>query len=457
MPTKSHRINFTSPLVQYLDGQWSVPVSSSPNQSPSVSCHAKHGNRTTNSDENSDGKCSASLQFIGKNITLSLVDIHCEGDDNNNNSCTTMLDGSPQTAPPDNICELGIDEGPHNFSLTAKNIDLGYFNLSSTVASMNDLRVQDDALAFVYEPQDSWRNMISSPGFDGGNVHTTTRPNANVTFSFKGDRVALYGSVGPQGGGYTAQLDNRPTLEIAASLPLLSRTSFSELIFFTAGLDSDAGEHSVTLVSTSPGGFTVDYAVVDAEMNSNLSASSSSTTSPGASNTASTTPTNSTPPPFAANSASQHSSGLSGARLIGLIAGVAVLLALLLIALGYIVCLRRRRNRREEETPRSFDDFPPPHPTGATPAPTEYTQTSQQPLFLVPQPQPQRTSWDARSFDSRSSATLDESSEGYQAEVYAKDKFNSYARGSLPVGYGKNRSSNVGLNTSQETGLAYAV
>ncbi|KAJ7885125.1 hypothetical protein B0H14DRAFT_2699839 [Mycena olivaceomarginata] len=342
-----------------------------------------------------------------------------------------ILDGSPQAAPPDNIYELGIDEGAHNFSLTAKVINLGYLNLSSTVGSTNDLRVQNDAPPFAHNPPDAWRtNMISLPGIDGGNVSTTNQTNASVTFSFEGDRVALYGSVGAQG-GYTAQLDNMSTLNIAPSL-LSLRTSFPELIFFAAGLDP--GNHSVTLISTSDEVFTVDSAVVDGDVNTNLSAASS-TMSPGTSSTV--LPNTTSAPP--------SSTGLSGARLIGLIAGVAVLLALLLIALGYIVCLRRRRNRREEETPRSFDDFPPPHPTGATPAPSEYTQTSQQPLFLVPQPQPQpqprpqRTSWDARSFDSRSSATLDESSEGYQDEVYAKQKFDSYARGSLPVGFGKNR------------------
>ncbi|KAJ7885128.1 hypothetical protein B0H14DRAFT_2699866 [Mycena olivaceomarginata] len=442
MSTQFYRINVTSPLVQYFNGAWNVPPQ--PDQALSASCHG--------GDPPNHPKCSASLQFIGKNITLSLVDIHCDGDDNN---CFTIFNGgSQQTFKLDDNNELTFlipatgSEELHNFNLTASNINLGCFNLSSTVGSTNDLRVQNDAPVFAYNPPDAWRtNMISLPGIDGGNVSTTNQTNTSVTFSFKGDRVALYGSVGAQV-GYTAQLDNRLALTIAPSLLKLSESSFPELIFFAAGLNS-TGNHSVTLISTSDEMFTVDSAVVDGDVNTSLSAaSSSSTMSPDTSNTVLPNTTILDIP--------SESIGLSGARLIGLIAGIAVLVALLLIALGYIVCLRRRRNRREEETPRSFDDFPPPHSTGATPAPTEYTQTSQQPLFLVPQPQPQRTSWDARSFDSRSSATLDESSEGYQDEVYAKRKFDSYARGSLPVGFGKNRSSNVGLDTSQETGLVYA-
>ncbi|KAJ7885148.1 hypothetical protein B0H14DRAFT_2699869 [Mycena olivaceomarginata] len=411
MPTQFHRINVTSPLVQYLDGRWR-PVRLG--LSPVVVCIE---------NQNDDAKCSASLQFIGKNITLSLVDIVCDAGHGNSSACTTYAN-TPS-----------LSEGLHKFDLTASNVGLSYFNLSSTVASINDLRVQDDAaFAFRYDPPDAWRrNMSSSPGFDGGNVHTTNQSNASVTFSFEGDRVALYGSLGAQG-GYTAQLDNRLTLEIAPSLLSPVGTSFPELIFFAAGLD--AGGHIVTLISTSPEVFTVDYAVVDADMNPDiLSASSSSTMSPGTS---------------ILPNIPGESIGLSGARLIGLIAGVAVLLALLLIALGCIVCLRRRRIRREKETPHSFNDFPPPHPTGATPTLTEHTQTSQQPLFLAPQPQrttpttkhtqtsqqplflvpqPRRTSWDARSFDSRSYATLDESSEGYQAEVYVKHKFDSYGFG----------------------------
>jgi hypothetical protein len=84
---------------------------------------------------------------------------------------------------------------------------------------------------------------------------------------------------------------------------LTEKTAFSppntfflpELIFFAAGLDP--GNHSVTLISTTDEVFTVDYAVVDKEMNPNLLASSSSTMSPSASNTAPTTTNNSTPPP----------------------------------------------------------------------------------------------------------------------------------------------------------------
>ncbi|KAJ7322883.1 hypothetical protein DFH08DRAFT_818018 [Mycena albidolilacea] len=418
MPTQSHRINVTSPLVQYLDGQWSVPVSSSPDQSPSVSCHG---------NQNNDAKCSASLQFIGKNITLSLVDIHCDGDDNNNNCSTIFDDGSPQTASPDNIHELGIGEGPHNFNLIAKNIDLGYFNLASTVGSTNDLPVTNDSPAFAYEPQDAWHtNIISLPGFNGGNVSTTNQPNASVTFSFKGDRVALYGAVSAQGGNYTAQLDNRLALNLTEKIafsPLPPNTFLPELIFFAAGLD--VGDHNVTLVSTSPEVFTVDYAVVDADMDPNLlSASSSSTMSPGTSSTTVLPNTTGAPPSsaystlFFSSNSSRHPNGLSGARLIGLIAGVAILVALLLIALGYICPSPSGQvGTPAPSTPHSFNDFPPPHPTGVIPAPTaKHTQTSQQSLSLVAQPQ--RTSWDARSFDSRSSATLDESSEGYQAEVH---------------------------------------
>ncbi|KAJ7322885.1 hypothetical protein DFH08DRAFT_352819 [Mycena albidolilacea] len=242
------------------------------------------------------------------------------------------------------------------------------------------------------------KHILASKFFSPPVISMTNQPNAKVTFSFKGDRVALYGAAGPHGGNYTAQLDDGVTLNMTEKIPpslLLSETPSPELIFFAAGLD--AGEHNVTFISTSPEVFTVDYAVVDRDENPNLSAtSSSSTVSPGTSSTV--LPNTTGAPPSSAYSAPRQSSGLSEARPIGLIAGVAILVALLLIALGYIACLRRRRNRREEETPHSFNNFPPPHPTGVIPAPIEHTQTSQQPLLLVPQSQ--RTSWDAGSFDS---------------------------------------------------------
>ncbi|KAF8217788.1 hypothetical protein K438DRAFT_11303 [Mycena galopus ATCC 62051] len=169
------------------------------------------------------------------------------------------------------------DQGPHEFTLITSETNFGVsqFKLSSTVNASNSLNLTNDAPAFVYEPPDAWSTV--------GNGRVTTQSNATATFSFNGDRVELYGAVGAAGGSYTAQLDEELSLNLTEQNFFLHVPTADNLIFYAAGLAE--GNHTVTLISTSSGEFTVDYAIVDQDTNSNsnfASPSSSTASSPTA-------------------------------------------------------------------------------------------------------------------------------------------------------------------------------
>ncbi|KAF8217784.1 hypothetical protein K438DRAFT_10932 [Mycena galopus ATCC 62051] len=291
MPTQSLEIGFTSPLIQ-IDGHWSIIETQ--DKLPLI-C--------------SQGTCSAILQFIGTNTTV-LGNVQC--DSPGGESCFTMqLDGDvvpPQPVSPNsNQFKIATsptpDQGPHNLTLSTSETNFGVslLNLSSTVNSLSDLNITNDAPAFVYEPSDAWSNV--------GNGPVTIQKNAKATFSFKGDRVELYGAVGANGGSYTAQLDEELSLHLTEQNFFLHVPTADNLIFYAAGLAE--GNHTVTLISTSSGEFTVDYAIVDQEANSNsdfASLSSSTASSP-------------TAPSFTSASPSSKCEFFTSPNLLGLVWG----------------------------------------------------------------------------------------------------------------------------------------
>ncbi|KAJ7482479.1 hypothetical protein FB451DRAFT_1555585 [Mycena latifolia] len=95
-----------------------------------------------------------------------------------------------------------------NSSMTTLNLDFVWW--TTEINSLKDLRIQDDALAFSYEPASAWNTdleHLNLPNFDDGAGHATTLAGATATLTFMGDRVALYGALGARGGPYTVQVD----------------------------------------------------------------------------------------------------------------------------------------------------------------------------------------------------------------------------------------------------------
>ncbi|KAF8217790.1 hypothetical protein K438DRAFT_1747064 [Mycena galopus ATCC 62051] len=417
MPTQSLKINFTSPLIQF-DGRWGVfkdKYADYLSARPTV--HLRPGK-------------------LFSDPAVHWSEHHCLGQPRMQQPGRTQLDNdalSPQPVSPGsnqfNITTSPTsDQGPHNLTLVSSETNFGVshsFHLSSTFTSLNSSKITNDAPAFVYEPPDAWST--------GGNGRVTAQKNAKATFSFNDDRVELYGTVGVAGGSYTAQLDEELSLHLTEQNIFLHVPTADNLIFYAAGLAE--GSHTVTLISTSSGEFTVDYAIVDGDANPNSDSASpaSSPTAPSPSPSSNTSSSvNATP--------LGHQSGLSKEGLIGLIAGIAASVTLLILALVYIICLRRRRNKRKMATASvdSFDELPPPQPGRASPEPDTTPRT---PFLFDSEPIDR-----APSFYSQSSATLDES-EGYQGQSYIKEKAqwygrdSRYSRDSLAVGSTERRQS----------------
>ncbi|KAJ7154716.1 hypothetical protein C8R46DRAFT_1118184 [Mycena filopes] len=260
---------------------------------------------------------------------------------------TSFLDGvstppissqlSPQAfsifeAPPVNATTTGL----HNWTIvSSQSVHFHSFSLTSNVTSLENSTVRNDEPVFVYKPPAAWTNTSTTE-------HSTTQANASVTFTFKGDRVALYGAVVQ--GRYTAQVDGGQTFNFADNFDL-NQPIPDQLLFYTDGLES--GNHSV-VVSASSGLFSISYAVVDGT--SNPVQTSSSSSSPASTNLDSlpTTRPSSRPHPAFSNN---H--GLSQPQLIGIMAGIAVLMTLLILALAYIFWRRRVRRRTKASESKS--------------------------------------------------------------------------------------------------------
>ncbi|KAJ7826444.1 hypothetical protein B0H13DRAFT_1918165 [Mycena leptocephala] len=249
-----HTLDVTSPLIQYA-GLWNLQI----NENYDTYAYCDHN-------------CSATLQFRGIQV---LAATQCVGDE-----CTIQFDdgtppshtGHPQNNTVDSrddnnqVKIFNVEPGLYTFNIfTEKTLNLTHFNWTSIVNSLNDTRIQDDAPAFVYDPPDVWSTNIT--GFDLGNGHATSETNAT------GDRVALYGAVGVQGGGYTVQLDDKPFQSFTEQRNIPSPRSWlpDQLIFYVDGLDP-GGNHTVTLVSqsTSPQVFILSFAIVDGNLNNNF-------------------------------------------------------------------------------------------------------------------------------------------------------------------------------------------
>ncbi|KAJ6569112.1 hypothetical protein B0H19DRAFT_1134643 [Mycena capillaripes] len=360
MPSAVHTIDVNSPLVKYA-GPWNLggadgdPETNRNNQGTFVFCAGT--------------QCSATISFTG-------TEVHVVGAFRSNSGPYQVdLDGQVfgpfGTEPPvveqfqtDLFNQTNLVPGAHVLTIsvltptvaTAPNMDLDYFTWTSEVNSLTDVRVQDDAPAFVYDPPTAWAafkdNLQALPGFDGGG-HGTVQSGATATFSFAGDRVGLYGSIGSQGGPYSVHIDNgslsTSTTKQTISDPNTPLANYlaQQLLFYADGLG--AGNHTVTvtsnLVSSGTQDLNLDYAVVDGTLNAGAIG-----------------PLNASNPD---QSASTSTTTLAPAEIGGIVAAVVVLVCCLVGALVYILNLRRRQRRNatptaaptQEQGQRSYQQF----------------------------------------------------------------------------------------------------
>ncbi|KAJ6572012.1 hypothetical protein B0H19DRAFT_1255937 [Mycena capillaripes] len=318
------------------------------------------------------------------------------------------------------------------------------FTWSNAANSTNDTRIESVPPAFVYDPRASW-HTAKLQGFDG---HVTNQSEANVTFTFSGDRVALYGAIAA-GGRYTAQLNDSERVMNFIQLNFTQIHSQPQLIFYADSLP--AGNHTVRLVSESDNAsFTVSHAVIGDAINKELaSTSTSSSSSSSPLSTGDSANTNSSPQ---SNINFGHGR-LSDAQFIGIMVGVALLVTLLLVALGYILYLRRKRRNSAPSSPHEFNPAQlviQPLAIGGSADTLSKPRENVQTRFFEP-----GTNW-TNSFYSQSSITLDE---GYQPDSDKREvhSFAYSAPDSLySEGENRPRSQSVDCN-SIDAHAAYAM
>ncbi|KAF8152837.1 hypothetical protein K438DRAFT_1987703 [Mycena galopus ATCC 62051] len=295
MPSIVHNIDVNSPLVQYA-GPWQLggadgdPEAPRNNLGTFVYCAG-----TT---------CSAKISFTG-------TEVHVVGAYRlNSGPFQVDLDGEtfgPFGVEPTVVEQFQVDLfnktdlalKAHSLTISnlpatvtnKPNMDLDYFTWTSEVNSLTDVRIQDDDQAFVYGPSAGWTAFDGDspgvlPGFDQGTGQQveTAQSGATATFSFMGDRVALYGAIGSQGGAYNVQIDGDAVSTFTAqqmisdpNTPLPSYLS-NQLLFYADNLP--AGKHTAIVTSdVSPTeDFRIDYAIADGTLNSASTAPSNTTT-----------------------------------------------------------------------------------------------------------------------------------------------------------------------------------
>jgi len=167
-----------------------------------------------------------------------------------------------------NDLEVPLVEGPH--TLTISNDEWLTLEIDSitwscdvggrkdTNSSLQTTTVDDTESAFSWFPHESWdTNPSNLTMFSQKTGHSTSQANASVNYTFSGDAVAIYGTVGPGHSRYSVWPPDRPAQEFDAV-----RDTFSPQVLLYFGDRFGPGNHTVTLINEAPELFQVDYAVV---------------------------------------------------------------------------------------------------------------------------------------------------------------------------------------------------
>jgi len=140
-----------------------------------------------------------------------------------------------------------------------------YFGVDSIVYEIEvpdgDGRVpqEDNGGAFDWS-QSSWTlNPQNVSSYSGGNGHSTSAPDAWMTYTFEGTHVELYGTVGPDNGAYTVQVDDGDSTVLNGTKESLVTQT---LLYQGTGLAQ--GKHTLRISNSPFSGQTlgIDYAVV---------------------------------------------------------------------------------------------------------------------------------------------------------------------------------------------------
>ncbi|TRM60086.1 hypothetical protein BD626DRAFT_408047 [Schizophyllum amplum] len=344
MPSQNFTIDNTSPLITYKpEGQWSQGSAA---LDSSADLYSDGGTFTLTNTSGS----KASFSFNG-------TDVYVYGAKRGNHGqYTVALDGSSNTfdgySKPDEFQVALFTAGSlstnkmHTVTITCE--DDAYFDIDfitwtadigkDTAPSQTTIQDTSSELSYSGAWTTNSDDIPSLSSFNGGTAHQTRDGDSYVTLNFSGQAVDLYGGVGPSRGPYTVQLDGGDVQTFNAT-----NANVQTQVMLYHGDNLGGGKHNM-IITNQPGrtgdGLVIDYAVYYASDDGSDATDGS------------------------------NASGLSTGAIVGIVVGVVGGLAVLALAVFFI--LRRRRKNRDEGgiwTDKPGSPIPPAQPYVYSPAP----------------------------------------------------------------------------------------
>ncbi|KAH7913448.1 hypothetical protein BJ138DRAFT_1146014 [Hygrophoropsis aurantiaca] len=163
----------------------------------------------------------------------------------------------------------GMTQGMHsvkieNTGTNSQFLDIDLVVWQSEVGNPGDQlvtqTVQDTDPDFQFQAPAWNTNPPQVNFFNNGTGHSTTAYNATVTYSFTGDSVALYGTVGPENGPYAVQLDGGEAMAFNGTQFMLYTQT---MIYYADNLGPGSHQLMVTNLPEQSGQYlNIDYAEV---------------------------------------------------------------------------------------------------------------------------------------------------------------------------------------------------
>ncbi|THU91550.1 hypothetical protein K435DRAFT_673826, partial [Dendrothele bispora CBS 962.96] len=213
---------------------------------------------------------TASFSFNGTGFTIFGLQSNTSGDfivsiDGQNHTGTANTTETTYLAPLFNssilsnsmhdvnslISNGGGDDGDRKNNDDGDDSDAGDDDGEPNPPTMEHKMYQDSDLHFEYLPQEAWNTDPAHVNeFKNQSGHSTSMANASLTFTFTGDGITLFGSIGPtQSSSYSVSLDGGPAIWFNASM---SWWSCDEVLYHASNLGQ--GQHRLVVTNGFPGG-----------------------------------------------------------------------------------------------------------------------------------------------------------------------------------------------------------
>lgn len=240
-------IQDSSPLLIYSPpGAW-IDTPLQLHDSPFPSYHATNVQNAT-----------VKLEFTGTGIHLLSATAPIPG------SYEVYIDGQRLSNWTDSSSQLdsklllgsitGLEMAPHtvtliNSGVTGDVLDLARVEVESVITnggSSLSTATFDDTVDEI-QWGSGWISAPGGPAFYNMTVHYTEQPDAQMSFSFEGDAIAIYGTSGTEMGYYTVTLDGQPNTLNGGSDGSVRTHPDRAILYLANGLNP--GRHELTITA----------------------------------------------------------------------------------------------------------------------------------------------------------------------------------------------------------------